>query len=116
MEIFEVFRRDDPQNYTSASSYRSQCTLDTCPLSKSFFAYRPSLAANATFLALFACSLAAFLAQGVTSRKFIGFTAAMVSGCVLEVLGYVGRIMSYQNPFNEVSVLTKYYLTAAESP
>lgn len=26
----------------------------------------------------------------------------MVSGCLLEVLGYIGRIMSYHNPFGEV--------------
>ncbi|KAL8728384.1 MAG: hypothetical protein Q9166_005428 [cf. Caloplaca sp. 2 TL-2023] len=25
----------------------------------------------------------------------------MVSGCILEVLGYIGRVMSYYNPFNE---------------
>ncbi|KAI4200904.1 MAG: hypothetical protein LQ350_003590 [Teloschistes chrysophthalmus] len=25
----------------------------------------------------------------------------MVSGCILEVLGYIGRIMSYHDPFNE---------------
>ncbi|KAL8841206.1 MAG: hypothetical protein Q9170_000995 [Blastenia crenularia] len=25
----------------------------------------------------------------------------MVSGCILEVLGYIGRIMSYYDPFNE---------------
>ncbi|KAL9586860.1 MAG: hypothetical protein Q9212_000604 [Teloschistes hypoglaucus] len=25
----------------------------------------------------------------------------MVSGCILELLGYIGRIMSYHNPFNE---------------
>lgn len=29
----------------------------------------------------------------------------MVSGCVLEVLGYVGRIMSYTDPFNDYDFL-----------
>lgn len=29
----------------------------------------------------------------------------MVSGCILEVLGYIGRIMSYNNPFDEVPSL-----------
>lgn len=88
-------------DYSRRRYCRDQCTLDTCPLSLSFWAYRPSLAANSTFLALFALSLGVFICQGVLSRRFLGFTIAMVSGCILEVLGYVGRIMSYYNPFHE---------------
>ncbi|KAL8954127.1 MAG: hypothetical protein Q9222_000009 [Ikaeria aurantiellina] len=30
----------------------------------------------------------------------------MVSGCILEVLGYIGRLMSYHDPFNEPPVKT----------
>ncbi|KAI4138328.1 MAG: hypothetical protein L6R39_006845 [Caloplaca ligustica] len=63
---------------------------------------RPSLAANSTFLALFSLSLCAFLVQVHLSKRLIGFTIAMVSGYILEVLGYIGRIMSYHDPFNEV--------------
>lgn len=65
---------------------------------------RPSLPANATFLALFSLSLCSFLAQVHLSKRFIGFTIAMASGCILEVLGYISRIMSYHNPFNEVQI------------
>ena len=89
-------------NYTAITNYRNQCTLDTCPLSDSYYAYRPSLPANAVFLALFAFSLLCFLAQALLSRRFIGFTIALVSGCILEVVGYAGRIVSYINPFNQV--------------
>ncbi|KAK8230495.1 sphingoid long-chain base transporter RSB1 [Phyllosticta capitalensis] len=97
-------RADDPSSngtYQQVQDYRDNCTLSTCPLSDSFWAYRPSLPANSFFLALFACSTIVFLCQGIFSRRFLGFTIAMVSGDLLEVLGYVGRIMSYYNPFSE---------------
>ena len=91
-------RRNDRQQ----AAYRAACTLKTCPIQSSYYAYRPSLPANAVFLALFSLSLCFFIVQAALSRRFIGFTIAMVSGCALEVLGYIGRIMSWYNPFNEV--------------
>lgn len=93
-----LFRRDDKQ----LAAYRAACTLKTCPIKESYYAYRPSLPTNAVFLALFSFSLCSFILQAALSRRFIGFTIAMVSGCLLEVLGYIGRIMSWYNPFNQV--------------
>ncbi|KAF2104502.1 parasitic phase-specific protein PSP-1 [Rhizodiscina lignyota] len=87
--------------YDARKNCREQCTLDTCPLSLSYWAYRPSLGANSAFLAIFGLSLGVFFCQGILSKRFLGFTIAMVSGCILEVIGYVGRIMSYFNPFLE---------------
>lgn len=95
--------------YNEWKDYRDHCTIDTCPFDLSYWAYRPSLAANSTFLAIFALSLLLFLLQGISSKRFLGFTIAMVSGDILEVLGYVGRVMSYYNPFKEVTSLTVSY-------
>ena len=78
------------------------CTLELCPLSLSYWDYRPSLAANGLFLAIFALSLILFFIQAAWSKRFLGFTVAMVSGCLLEVLGYAGRIWAYSQPFEEV--------------
>ncbi|KAK7552289.1 RTA1 like protein-domain-containing protein [Phyllosticta citricarpa] len=91
----------DNATYQQIQDYRDKCTLSTCPLSDSYWAYRPSLPANSFFLALFALSLVLYLCQGIFSKRFLGFTVAMVSGDLLEVLGYVGRIMAYHNPFSE---------------
>ena len=33
----------------------------------------------------------------------MGFSIAMVSGCALEVVGYLGRILANQDMFSEVS-------------
>ena len=89
-------------NATSVQNYRNQCTLDTCPVTDGYFYYRPSLAANAVFLALFSLSTLTFLVQVGLSRRFIGFSIAMISGCILEIIGYIGRIQGYQNPFAQV--------------
>ena len=87
-------------------NFLDSCTSDTCPISSSNFDYLPSLAANGIFLALFAVSLVCFLGQGVLSKKFIGFTVSMVSGCILEVLGYIGRLMAHHNPWAQVRPLS----------
>ncbi|MCJ1307990.1 hypothetical protein MMC25_001640 [Agyrium rufum] len=92
-------------NATAVTEYRNHCTLDTCPLDQSYYYYRPSLAANAIFAALFGLALISFLLQVTLSRRFIGFTVAMVSGCILEVIGYAGRLQGWQNPFNQNSFL-----------
>ncbi|KAL8786689.1 MAG: hypothetical protein Q9213_002624 [Squamulea squamosa] len=97
MDILRLAIRDGEKT----REQRALCTLDTCPIDESYYNYRPSLAANGTFLALFLFSLLVFLVQVTLSKRFIGFTIAMVSGCILEVLGYIGRIMSYHNPFGE---------------
>ena len=89
-------------NQTAVRNYRDHCTLDTCPITDGYFYYRPSLAANAVLLALFSLSLLGFLLQVGLSRRFIGFTIAMVSGCILEVIGYAGRIGGWKNPFSQV--------------
>jgi hypothetical protein len=61
--------------------------------------YRPSLAANVAFLALFALSGFAHIYQGTVTRKPY-FLWAMILGCTSEVIGYSGRLMSWNNPFS----------------
>lgn len=77
-----------------------ECTLDTCPINESIYNYRPSLAANASFLAFFAITGIAHTVQGILTKKR-AFWIAMALGCVAEVIGYVGRIMSYSDPFGQ---------------
>ena len=98
MDVASLLRRENKHD-----AYAESCTLETCPIQTSFYNYRPSLAANAAFLALFSLSLTCFILQAALSRRFIGFSVALISGCIIEVLGYVGRIMSYHNPFFKVS-------------
>jgi hypothetical protein len=85
-----------------ARDYRKTCTFDTCPLDWSFWGYRPSFSANMAFTILFGISTLGYIGQGVLSRGWLGFTIAMVCGCILEVIGYVGRVLAYNDGFTEV--------------
>jgi len=89
------------RDFQTRRDCRDACTLETCPLKLSYWAYIPSLAANSTFTALFSISLALYLIQAVYSRRFVGFSVAMICGSILEVLGYIGRVMAHNNPFSE---------------
>ncbi|KAI8932440.1 hypothetical protein NX059_010626 [Plenodomus lindquistii] len=61
-------------------------TFALCGIKDSFWGYRPSYSANLAFAILFAISMIAFLAQGFLSKRWWGFTFAMVFGCALELL------------------------------
>ena len=79
----------------------AECTIDTCPIDSSYYFYRVSLAANATFIALFAISLIGFLVTYAVTRRATAFTFAVSAGVILEVIGYAGRIMSWKNQWEE---------------
>jgi len=81
------------------------CTLATCPIDSSYYYYRVSIGANATFLALFLVSFFGFLATYAFTRRATAFHFAMGAGVVLEVIGYAGRIMSWKNQWAEPGFL-----------
>lgn len=86
----------------------NDCTIDTCDLEFSYYGYQPSLKANAVLLAVFGFSCLAYIGQGILSRRFIGFTIAMVLGTLGETIGYVGRVMMHSNPWADVrSIVSK---------
>ncbi len=78
-----------------------ECTIDTCPIDSSYYFYRVSLAANATFIALFSASLLGFLLTFAFTRRATAFHVAVGSGVILEIIGYAGRIMSWKNQWEE---------------
>lgn len=76
------------------------CTIETCPVSESIYGYRPSVAANSFFVALFASAAIVQTAQGIRYRTWT-YCTAMVLGCVSEALGHAGRIMLHDDPFGD---------------
>jgi hypothetical protein len=75
------------------------CTLTLCPVKASLYEYRPSLPANAIFVALFGVNLVIHIIQGLQWRAW-AFMIAMFWGCTCEIIGYGGRIIMWQNPFS----------------
>ncbi|KAL0937485.1 parasitic phase-specific protein psp-1 [Colletotrichum truncatum] len=78
---------------------QANCTLELCPIEWSILQYRPSVPASAVFIAFFSVALIIHAVQGIRSRTW-GFMGSMISGCVLEIVGYVGRLLIYDNPFD----------------
>jgi hypothetical protein len=79
------------------------CTTPSpaCPIESSYYYYRVDLAANVTFAALFGLSVLGFLLAFITTRRALAFTVAMLSGTILEVIGYAGRLMSWENQWSQ---------------
>ncbi|KAL7819348.1 RTA1 like domain-containing protein [Trichoderma aethiopicum] len=89
----------DPPPGTITFGSDSTCNLHNCPVEWSIYGYRPSLAANAIFVALFAIAGIVHLYLGFRWRTW-GFTIPVLIGCITEIIGYVGRIILWDNPFS----------------
>jgi hypothetical protein len=76
----------------------ANCTLDICPVQISVYGYRPSLAANITFIALYTLASAIHVYLGIKWKTW-WFMGCMIAGAVNAIIGYVGRVMMYYNPF-----------------
>lgn len=76
----------------------ANCTLALCSVESSLLGYRPSLLANGIFIGVFGAILAAHIVQGCMFRTW-GFLVSMLCGCILEIAGYIGRIMVHNDPF-----------------
>ncbi|KAM3072126.1 hypothetical protein ACMFMF_007520 [Clarireedia jacksonii] len=84
---------------------------DTCPVSDTVFGYTPSLAINATLLALFSLVIVAQVMKGTHYRTWT-FMTAMLLGSACLVAGYAGRIMMAQNAWSHAGfVLQNFGLT-----
>lgn len=77
----------------------ANCTVETCPLSCAQVEYLPTVAGNATYAAAFGLLLIVQLGLGI-KYKIWGFLVGMTCGIVIEIVGYVGRIMLHNNPFD----------------
>ncbi|KAH6897184.1 RTA1 like protein-domain-containing protein [Thelonectria olida] len=90
-----------PLNITQDDAFGSDspCTLDLCPIEWSIYTYRPSLGANIALAALFGVLGLIHLGIGIRWKTW-GFMFGMVAGCICEVVGYVGRVLLYNNPFS----------------
>ncbi|KAI1423588.1 parasitic phase-specific protein PSP-1 [Xylaria sp. FL1777] len=80
------------------------CTLELCPIEYSIFRYRPSLAANVTFLVLYFILMLVHLALGLRLKDW-WFSGATMVGCGSNIIGYAARILLWQNPFSFVGFL-----------
>lgn len=86
--------------YIDPSSLNN-CTIATCAITTSFYNYRIVLFPNAFFLSIFALSLVIYLTLYILKRRFLFFAISMKLGILAEMIGYIGRILSYKNQWDE---------------
>jgi hypothetical protein len=82
----------------------STCTVTTCPIECGQVVYIPTLSGNAAYAGIFGAILVAQLGLGILYRTW-GFLIGMTCGLLLEIVGYAGRIMLHNNPFDFNSFL-----------
>jgi hypothetical protein len=93
----------------------ANCTVSVCPIELSVYGYRPSIPFSATLLALYGLAIVAHVYLGTRYRKW-GFMAAMILGCITEIIGYVGRILYNQNPWKEAGFIIQIGMHYPTSP
>jgi hypothetical protein len=95
------YNRDNNTAYGNISllADQTQCTLDTCDLTLATFDYRANLGGNAFFAAVFGIYLIANIYLGIRHKTW-GYMAAMMLGLVGEIIGYIARILLWNNPFD----------------
>ncbi|KAF2717358.1 RTA1-domain-containing protein [Polychaeton citri CBS 116435] len=76
------------------------CTQDTCSVELSVYGYRPFLSATTLFLIIFALSGIAHQWQGHKTKTWF-FSTAMVLGNLSELLGYVAKLLLWNDPFSD---------------
>ncbi len=81
-----------------------QCTIELCPIDDAFIRYDPSLAGNTFYAALSGVLLIAQAVLGIRYKTW-SFMFGLCAGLVLEVVGYVGRILMHNDPFADNNFL-----------
>lgn len=82
----------------------SNCSLPECPVQLSVYGYRASLPLSAVLIALYGLCIAFQCYLGWRYKTW-SFMVAMLLGCFVEILGYIGRIMIRENPWNRTGFI-----------
>ncbi|KAJ9610485.1 phospholipid-translocating ATPase rsb1 [Cladophialophora chaetospira] len=81
------------------------CTLATCSVKEyGQIQYIPSLPGNVIYTSIFGVLLASQLFLGIKHKTY-GYMVGMAAGLLLELLGYVGRLMLHNNIFDKNSFI-----------
>lgn len=94
----------DGLTYTFGGDGEVNCTISACPIELSVYGYRPSLPFSSALIALYALCMVVQVYLGVRYRKW-GFMSAMLLGCICEIIGYIGRILYWDNPWGDAGFI-----------
>ncbi|KAI0804276.1 RTA1-domain-containing protein [Xylaria sp. FL0064] len=86
------------------------CTLDTCPLSDSFYGYRPNLGIDIFISIVYVAIISHCLYVAIIKRKWLSYTISVLLGALLELIGFASRIYGYAHPFVKIGWILQYSL------
>jgi hypothetical protein len=75
-----------------------------CSIHQSVYGYRPSLGANVTFIVLFTVAMIIHTILGIRWKNW-WFMWCIILGCTHEIIGYIGRVLLYNNPWSFVAFI-----------
>jgi hypothetical protein len=85
-------------NATYIAMARKYCKVGECPVEWATIQYRPTMAGNIVYLLFFLALLGGQLFYGIRNKTW-SYMGAVSTGVLLEIIGYIGRLMLHQNPF-----------------
>ena len=98
-----LYNAPDGQVYITGGDL-ANCTLPACPVELSVYGYRASLPFSVTLIALYTLCTVVQTYLGWRFKTW-SFMTAMLLGCLTEILGYLGRILMWQNPWNDAGFI-----------
>lgn len=102
--IFVLYPDGTAYTPTPSGTADANCTISVCPVILSVYGYRPTLPGSIVLIALYGLCALIQVVMGWRYKTW-GFMSAMLLGCADEILGYVGRILYYQNPWGQTGFL-----------
>jgi hypothetical protein len=86
------------------SSFKNCTSVSlACPIDATTYGYRPELGPNLALLAVFGSVIVCQLALVFIYRLW-SYSLIIASGCVLELVGYIGRLLMHGNPWSDVGL------------
>jgi hypothetical protein len=101
-------------NRTLIAMQRKYCKLGECPIEWATIQYRPTVAGNVIYLLCFLCLLGAQLFYGIRKKTWT-YLGTLTAGILLEIIGYIGRLMLNQNPFIMNNFLTYVFFSPSST-
>ncbi|KAH8890113.1 RTA1 like protein, partial [Thozetella sp. PMI_491] len=80
-----------------------EAVTPSCPVEATTYGYYPVPGANAALAAAFAIFLVAQLVFA-TITKVYSYSLLVAAGCLVQLLGYVGRLLMHSNPWNRLAM------------
>ncbi|KAI0975223.1 RTA1-domain-containing protein [Xylaria arbuscula] len=85
-----------------------QCTVETCDPVQSWYGYQPNLGINVFFVVAYAIAASYCFIIAVWKRSWLTYTIAILVGSLLELVGYVARIVGHNDPWFSTGWILQY--------